>query len=368
MTISRITQLAPLVLLMLASCATQMRHGDDLSAHVGQQINSHHYGAALLSIDNFAASDTTAKQISQLRSDVSTAAASFEHDTIDAASTQVAQGNWHAAQLIYRRARYSYPESPVLSKAENDFAARRNAHVEYLRITQYAGKARYLNAEIAQLEQINAATPFNLHTKRELAQQRDLQQLIASALRNAGERQLAVNNYAEARRYLTLSNNLIASAATQAALQQVPLPVKQQLIKTEVKAKPVAVKVATPELITRPDSNVDVDLEFKQALTAYYSAREQGDLLLAQRRLEQALSLQLHRSDLAVERDAFNTMLKKSVQEKLENGKNLYSMGEIDAAIAAWQTALALAPSDQALQQHLERAKKFRDRYEQLKK
>ena len=368
MTVFRLAQLAPLVLLMLAGCATQIRNSDDLSVHVGQQINEHSYAAALQSINNFAVSNATAKQLNQLRGDVTVAAARFESDTISAAKKLVAQGNWHAAQLIYRRARYSYPESAALGAAEKDFAARRDVHVEFLRIVQYAEKARYLNAEIAQLEQINAATPFNLHTKRELAQQKDQQKLIANALQDAGERQLAAKNYAEARHYLTLSNNLIASTATQATLRKIPHPVKQRPEKIRIKAMPTPVKVAAPTLIARPDSNVDVDLELKQTMAAYYTAREQGDLLLAQRQLGLALSLQPLSSDLAAERDVLNVAVQKRVQEKLENGKYLYSMGEVDAAIVSWQIAATLAPGDQALQQRLERAQKFRKRYEELKK
>jgi tetratricopeptide (TPR) repeat protein len=91
-------------------------------------------------------------------------------------------------------------------------------------------------------------------------------------------------------------------------------------------------------------------------------------LLRAQRQLGQALTLQPHDSDLLKEQNALQQVVQKHVQEKLENGKYLYSMGEVDAAIAAWQVAAALAPQDQALQQRLERAQKFRQRYEELKK
>lgn len=368
MTIFRPIQLAALMLLMLAGCATQIRSGDDLAAHVAQQISEHRYGAAVLSIDDFASSNVRTRQVDQLRGDVSAAAARFEAATINTAEKKVAQGDWHAAQLIYRRACYSYPESTVLGAAETDFTARRDAHVEHLRIVQYAEKARYLNAEIAQLEQINAATPFDLDTKRELARQRDQQKLIASALQNAGERQLTAKNYSQARDYLTLSNNLISNAATQAALRKIPPPVKQRPEKIKATIKPAPVKTAAPALIARPDSNIDVDEELKQAMAAYYTAREQGDLLLAQRHLGQALSLQPGSNELVVERGALNAAVQQRVQEKLENGKYLYSMGEVDAAIIAWQIAAALAPGDQALQQRLERAQKFRKRYEELKK
>ena len=126
--------------------------------------------------------------------------------------------------------------------------------------------------------------------------------------------------------------------------------------------------MAASTLITRPDSNVDIDFALTQIMTAYHAARHQGDLIFAQRKLKQALSLRPHSGNLATEQSALTAAVQKHVQEKLENGKYLYSMGEVDAAIAAWQIATALAPDDQSLQQRLERAQKFRQRYEELKK
>ncbi len=358
----------PLLLLILAGCATHIRTGSVLAFHVDQLISEHHYGAALLSIDEFAARNANAEQLSRLRHRVTNAAAGYESATIDAALTKVSKGDWHAAQLIYRNARYRFPESLVLGAAETDFTTRRDAHVEHLRIVQYAEKASYLNAEIAQLEQINAATPFNLYTKRELAHRKDEQALIAVALLHAGERQMEAKNYVEARRYLTLSNKLVVSATAENALRQIPRPVERQPIKIKPKTQLAVVKIATPALVTRPDSNVDINDELARVMAAYYSARKQGDLLVAQHQLRQAKSLQPYSAELAIEQRALLTVVQKYVQEKLENGKYLYSTGEVDAAIAAWQIATALDPDNQAIQQRLQRAQKFRQHYEELKK
>ena len=204
----RVTRVLPLMLLMLAGCATQIRTASDLSAHVEQLTSEHRYAVALLSIDKFSEADAGTQR---LRDRVAAAAIRYESDTSNAARELVAQGNWQAAQLVYRDSRRRYPEGTVLGKAEKEFEAQREAHIAHLRIIQYAEKAAYLNAEIAQLEKINAATPFNLDVKHELARQKDQQQLIAAALLDAGQRQLEAKNYTEARRYLTLSNNLIAS-------------------------------------------------------------------------------------------------------------------------------------------------------------
>ncbi|MGI9286407.1 MAG: hypothetical protein ACR2P1_13545 [Pseudomonadales bacterium] len=368
MLIHRLARALPLVLLMMAGCASQIRTASDLSAHVEQQVSEHRYAAALLSISKFSKPEADTEQLSKLRDRVNAAAARYESDTINTARKLVAQGNWHAAQLVYHDARRRYPEGLALNKAEEDFEAQRDAFIAHLRVIQYAEKAKYLNAEIAQLEQITAAAPFNLDAKRELARQKDQQQLIATALLDAGERQLSAKNYAQARRYLTLSNNLIASTATQKALRQLPRPVKKLPKKAKARINPAPVKVLEPALVIRPDTNVDTDAEFKQTVASYRTARKQGDLLRAQRQLGQALTLRPQNNSLLEEQKTLAEVVRKHVQEKLENGKYLYSMGEVDAAIAAWQIAAALAPQDQALQQRLERAQKFRQRYEELKK
>lgn len=357
-----------LLLLIMAGCATQIRSTSDLADQVDQQLNEHRYGDALRSVEEFAAREPNTEHLGRLREHAVATAARYESEAIVAANERVAGGDWHAAQVIYRKARFNFPESSALSAAEKDFTARRDAFIEHLRIVQYAEKASYLSAEIAQLEQISAATPFNLHTRRELAQQKTQRQLIATALLNAGESQLAAKNYVAARRYLTLSNDLVATTASLDALRQVPLLVKRQPIKFRPKTKPVAVRMAASTLITRPDSNVDIDFELTQIMAAYHAAREQGDLIMAQRKLKQALSLRPHSGKLATEQNALTAAVQQHVHEKLENGKYLYSMGEVDAAIAAWQIATALAPDDQSLLQRLERAQKFRQRYEELKK
>lgn len=366
-----LTRVLPLALLMLAGCATQLRTVSDLSAHVEQLTSEHHYGAARLSIGRFSAPGTAAAhntgQLDQLRKSVAAAAARYESDTINAARELVTQDNWHAAQQMYHDAQRRYPESQALVNAQKEFKARRDAHIAHLRIIQYAEKAAYLNTEIKQLEKINAATPFNLDAKRELARQKDQRRLIASALLDAGERQLAAKNHTEARRYLTLSHNLIANAAAQQALRRLPRPPKRRPKKAKTPAQPKPIAVVAPVPVTRPDTNVDADAEFKQALAAYRAARRQGDLRHAQYQLAQALTLQPSNSKLLEERKALATVVEKHVQQKLENGKSLYSVGEIDAAIAAWQAAAELAPQNQALQQRLERAQKFRQRYEELK-
>ncbi len=358
----------PLLLLILAGCATQIRNSSVLAFHVDQLISEHHYGAALLSIDEFAARNADVEQLSRLRHRVANAATGYESTTIDAARTRVAQGDWHAAQLIYRKARYRFPESVVLGAAETDFTTRRDLHVEHLRIDQYAEKASYLNAEIAQLEQINAATPFNLYTKRELAHRKEEQALIAKALLKAGERQMEAENYVAAKRYLTLSNKLMVSATAENALRQIPRPVEQQPIKGKPETQLAVVKIAEPALITRLDSNIDIDVELAHVMKAYYSAREQGDLLVAQYQLRQAKRLQPYSADLAIEQQALLTVVQEYVQEKLENGKYLYSTGDVDAAIAVWQIATTLDPDNPAIQQRLQRAQKFRQNYEELKK
>lgn len=167
---------------------------------------------------------------------------------------------------------------------------------------------------------------------------------------------MAKSDWKAAKKLLRLSNSLREDERTDTALRVVSTKVKRVVVRKRKPVKPVVKN--TPEVI---------DDGYESAMRGYFSSLKDGQLLTAKQHIEKAVALSPNNEQSIQYKTSLDQLIDKTVGQHVENGKYLYSIGDIDSAIQDWQAAYKLAPNNEALKERLEKAQRFQDRYESLK-
>lgn len=226
-----------------------------------------------------------------------------------------------------------------------------------------AARDRYLQRSLDDIVQVRAATLVKEHAAYQAllkaANTPELQDMVARhkadieyfspLIAKAGSQALAQGDHEKATQYLAIANQLQPSRA----LAQQLKTAEQSLITEKQKQQ-------TARINLREQRYRELQAELQKSI------RDQ-EFFVARDLLAQARMLNIHSDELdALQRDLDNGAASFSIQ-KMEAGNRAYADGHIEEALRNWRSANALAPTPE-LQEKIEKAQKFIERLEQLRK
>ncbi len=341
---------------LLGACAVQPVEEVPLAEKVAQLQKEFKFGAAKRAIENAAEGEEwTAQARQELLQNNLKASSAYEKAVISEASSLQEEQSWASANELYQGALQAYPESQTLREALNTFYISRDAFHRKQLLAYRILRAKRLPEELKRLKMINDSGDPDRY-QQGLAEASD----IAEALLAEGQRLMAGKKWRDARNMLQLSRNLRDDERTNTALRVVKARIKPARVAS--KPKPLLEEVV-------PEAQLKVDeAAVAAALHRYRYSVRQKNLVNAKLHLDEALTLKPGDAALAKEQSRLAALIVTDVDQRIEQGKYQYSLGDIDKAIEHWEYAYALSPEDEALRERLQKAHRFRNRYEQLKR
>lgn len=345
-----------IMLLVLGACAMQPKTPLSLQEKVAQLQAEFKFGAAERAINNADPElyDPDTKQ--QLLQSNTSAARAYEKRIIGEVAKLQDQQQWGEALARSRSALSAYPESDKLNEHSNTLFLARDQFLRKKLLAHRLLRAKRIPAERDNLRALADASAEARFIDRYQQLNAEADE-IAEALLTEGQRRIAKKQWRSAREVLQLSQALREDERTSTALRVAKSNIKP---KRRPKPKPAAKPIKVEPVIDTA--------AVEAALHRYRYAMQQQDLLAAQKHLSEAKQLNPDDAEIQRESKRLNATISTTVEQRVEQGKYQYSLGDIDKAIDHWEFALQLTPDDQALKERLQRARRFRDRYEQLKR
>ena len=339
----------------LSACALQPKVELSFEQQLKLLQNEMRFGTAQRSLER-AELDTQSKEI--LLAENQAMASEYETKVINTANQLQRKNAWQDAGDTYKQALGVFPESERLNASNSRFLVARDDYRRKALLQHRILRAKRIPAELSNLEAITDAGGDKDFKTMKLALSEEAER-TAEALLSEGQRLLAAKRWKNAKTVLDLSLALKPDERTATALR-----IAKTNIKPPRKRKPRA--VAKKEQPT-PEIKVD-ESAVSAAMHRYRYALKTKNLVTARTQIELARQLKPEDETLKREQTQFLSLLASDAKQNIEQGKYYYSLGDIETAIKHWEQAYALTPTDDALRERLQKARRFRDRYEQLKR
>lgn len=343
--------------MLLSACANTWPWALLQSPSAAQRLaDEQEYAAALAlverrlaAVDEESARATWLLQQQEITADAEAYAAQLAAD-IDA---MVAAGNWPDALSAIAWFDQRVPDAARSSENLRRWREAQTASQQAMAASWLVLRSQQLPEAIAllekrlQLQPGNRALQKNLQQLREEATQvyRSIEPLFLQA-EAAGERDGSLL-YARALQRLEYREE-IAQVLLRLREQQA-VAAEQQ----ETSAQPVAATGAA-------------EREYQSLLSAYGKALVNSQWLEARKHLDRLLVLRPREAELLGQDTHLKEIFAAEVEQARTQGEQLYSAGDIEAALETWRAAQPLAGDDPQLQSNIERAQRILDKVREL--
>lgn len=312
---------------------------------VDQLCKQHRYVTALTALDS---RKSKAPDYAQKREQILAESQSYQTELLLQADALVQQQQFAKAEALIAADRPELPPSRELEQFDAQFSAARDRYLQRWLDEVVQLRAPALAREHAAYQALlkAAGTP---ELQRVVARHQADVEYFAPLLAKMGSQALAQSDYDKAAQYLAIANQLTPSPTLAQQLKSA-----EQAIATE-KQK---------QQITRSNVREQRYRELQNALKKSIRDRE---FFAARDLLAQTRTLNLHSEELDSIQRELDSAIDLFVTQKIDVGNRHYADGHIEAALQNWRAANALTPTAE-LQEKIDKAQKFIDRLEQLRK
>lgn len=340
-----------ITLLLFSGCTALQQTPDDYAAELSTLLAAHDYRTALERIDSLPPDDPRRMlpeaDIEQLRH----AATGWRREQLAAAWQLAEAGQWRAGARLLAAADAQLPEDLRLI-AERATYTERQYDLARERMIRYALlRARHLATERPALMRAEEVVLSR-------------QQLAATLERHARDREQVLSLLTPAANTAMEQQRWQRAVNLFSALLALDPPNAEQLNRQLQKAR--------TELSGLQDRQQQRQARARQeaiaaALHQADMALAMGDYHRARKLLEDALTSSGDDPQLQERLAAIHSAIRAAVRRHLADGDRLYASGSIEAALHAWRRAEQLQPGSSEIEERIQRALRFIERYHTLK-
>lgn len=346
MTLSRWRWLLLIVASQLSGCAFLYTFDSDLEQRVDGWIAEHHYAMALDTLDQVRPSHPQYAALQKKKLHIMTLIQQYEEETVQKSRNLVKQHQWLEADEVFTAALLNIPQSKLLNDSYAQFRIKRERQLKSLACRIHINKAEWTLKNAPLAEELARIQPSEreglrlqqLRTDESRAMFEDLVMCGKESLKSA-ELDLAEQSYAVAEQ-LNPGGRLFHS----------DINVQQQLAAIE-KQRVTILSPKTGELLESSQQALKKD-DVKQAYKLYRQIpahdRQHAEVRQFHKILEQRVTT--------------------NINQGLEMGRKLYSQGDVERALAIWTDIRDLAPDNEQLLNHIERAQRVLNKLKRLQK
>ena len=312
---------------------------------IEQLCEQHRYATALKALD---ARKKNTPEYAKKRDAITAQARLYQIDLLNKAYALMNQQQFAKAQILMDTDRTELPASKELSQFDEVFSNTRDHYIQRwldeLALVRASGLAR----EHAAYEALRkaAVTP---ELQRLVARHQTDVEYFAPLIADAGTAALAQNDYEKAVQLLSIANQLTPSTTL------------TQQLKTAEQA------IAAGKQKQQIARSNEREQRYRELHNVLQKVLDEKDFFAARDLLSQAKALNTHSDELDAMQSELDNAIAEFVAQQKTTGNKHYADGHIEAALQNWRTANALTPTAE-LQEKIDKAQKFIDRLEQLRK
>ncbi|WIO75230.1 hypothetical protein QP938_04800 [Porticoccaceae bacterium LTM1] len=317
---------------------------------LAELVQGQQYRAALDVIDQISTSSPDYQAFQSQRAGITQKARAYDARVLDKVREFQAQSKWQELYELFDEALSRLPENSETHRAYGAFQSYREEYINEQKEELNLLLAKNLLEEGQYRQRIYEADKDSRRARKDLEAYKERRDEAAEFISERGMAALEQGDYGKAKEYLKLANDLKSNEMNQKALKQVRQELDERWLK-HVGERREKRQLRYTELLG----------EFQDAwkIRDYQKARE---LLAEMREIDES----------APQNDVLKHQLEESIHVQIQSviakGQAAYSAGEVQQALDIWSEALSLAPEDEELLKHIERAKRFLGKYQSLQK
>lgn len=341
-----------LALLGLSGCANYYAMRWDTAELVDQWVAQQEYGKALETLHNVSPSRKDYPQLRAKLAEVTVKAKRYEEAVIAKSNALQESRHWADADQTYRIALDHLPDSPALNAAYRAFTARRAAELAQLRTQLLLNEGRALAAARPVHNEIQSILPEDADAAQRVTEDAARSETLARQLKRAGEQALSANDLPLAEATLTLARTLHPTPALQPALDRLAAAQARQLKEEERKRQ--------------HEHQAERERQAGAALKRFKKCYRTQDWLCARDALQEVAKLQPDHRELPALQQKLKQRTDTQIKQGMEQGRRLYSQGNIQGALDTWKALQPLDPDNPDLAAHIVRAQRVLEKMQEL--
>jgi hypothetical protein len=335
--------------LLLSACAQLHPPKPEPISNVQQLSTEHRYLSALKALNAQRAAGTIATpDYEQQRDAILVQARAYQSEVLRTATELMRQQQFSRAATLVDEAQAELPASLELSQFREQLGAARERYTQRTLDELIPLKAVQLQKEHA-LYQALQKTTAEPELQNSIARHQAEIDYFLPMIVKAGNQALAQNDFNRAQHLLSIANQLAPSPTTAQSLTRA----EQAIVKSRKKQQ-----VA---------QSAEREQRYREVTNAMLQSLQQRDFVAAREQLAQARELNIHAEEMDSSQRLLDNIIANYVVQQIDAGDKLYADGKIEEALRYWRQAEALSPTPD-IKEKIEKAQKFIDRLEQLKK
>lgn len=321
-----------------ASCSGYYARSDKLNSQIDIWLKEHRYTRIDNTLKLLQKDHPDYKKIKARIPAINKNKKNYINKTIKTANSLKAKNQWQEAIDELTLALILIPGDKKLTAEYDSLTTERDIRINELRKMMLIRKARTLLQYASVYQKLKQLIPNDYSAQREIDEYNREREDIAELLMSCSNHALTRRDYFLATECLSLSNQLISSKE------------KQQLLKTAVANR----------------KKLDKKRRSKQLLINFHKAKTSQDYASARYNIEILLDLDPNDKTYIKLKKQLETDINNHLKNDIQQGKLLYSKGNISQALEIWESLLQIDPGNDELIALIARAKKVNRKIEKL--
>lgn len=334
------------VLFQVSGCAVWYSMQSDLESRIDQWVEATDFTTALATLDQISPSHPQYAQLQRKKKHILQLVKEYETTTLQNAESETKQQHWQAAAQIYQQGMGKLPRSEPIAAAHQKFLHERQQQLELTTHRMNLYKAEWLLKSIPLQQQYEQLVPGEHRTDAITGlSENDIGDLYQELVQ-CGQSSMQRSDFELAEKCFTTAMEINPDGKR----FPVTLDIPQQLA-VLVKRRETTLSAKGEELLGNS----------RQAL-------QKDDLRQAFKLFKKIPSRDQQNSAVLEFRKELNIRIGNNVKQGIEMGRKLYSQGDIERALAIWNSVRELDPNNEQLDNHIERAQHVLNKLKFLKK
>ncbi len=309
-------------------------------------VKQEHYGEALNALSNIPSENSKREQLLQRRQEIAELASQFERRSIEQVEKLLAEKKWGESKQALQLALDKYPESTLLQeghKALNKTFEERQAQIEQQLLIN-EGRWRLENMVLFN-ELDLLASDFDITRQWELWDFLRQRRETSDKLVACGLKAVEDEDTAKAESCLNLAKQIYSTPESAYALR----------------------RLAELNRIVDERNAQRRQVQARKLVGSIKRALDENNLIFARTELSRLQAMDPNNPDSDLLAQRLDKQIQARLKKGLEEGGQLYSQGEVEAALNLWIELKKISPNNNELLTRIERAERVLENVRRMK-
>lgn len=330
----------------LSNCAYIYSKSNNVAEKVNYLADQQKFGLALETLDYITPEHYNYAFLMSEKNRIQKLAKKYEKKSLEKADKLAREKHWAAAMQTYDKALANLPNSKKIKLSRKKFIDKRDNYLKQLKNKLLVSNAKTLSKKTATTKEIAQVNPNDRKAKNILSSHIREIKLTSEKLITCAEDSIKINDIQLAEECLLLASNLSTSATANKKIKALKDKIRKEKKSRRKKNKKSIINIS--KSLAQVKTNKEL-IRYKNEIFALYRHDKSNKKLI---KLKKQLEKRIDRT----------------LKTGIEQGRNLYSQGQIKQALEQWNELHQLKPSNSTLNGYIHRAERVLRKLQSLSK